>query len=241
MDPFKVLGVDIGADLLTIKQAYRRLCLEYHPDKDGHTKESHDEFIRTHEAYTLLCERFESTSKTDQSPLLQNTESETGQLQPKGSHDSNRADRAPPLKVPSLNVEFMTRAEAEEMIHDLKDSLQEFNDTFVSLRRRYDTYARIIGDDTAWSMPKSISDDARMVRLHAQDFEKQTMEIPESDWEDVPEIKRIIASISYLEDHCWEMRNKLAVLDRTLRGLELSVGEEVQVVKRLFQAQAARW
>ncbi|KAK7754462.1 hypothetical protein SLS62_003482 [Diatrype stigma] len=239
MDPFKVLGVDPGADLVTIKQAYRRLCLEYHPDKAGQTKESHGEFIKINEAYTFLCNRFETPpKKTDRSPLLQSSESTTGQSQSKGI---SKADHVPPLVVPYLNVEFKTRAETDEMMDDLKAHLKEFKKIFASICRRYDTYARIIGDNTDWSMPESISQNARTARLQAQELERQTMAIPESDWEDVPEIKRIIASVSYLGDHCWEMINKLDVLDRTLRGLELAVGKDIQVVKMLFQAQAARW
>ena len=33
-DPFQILGVDPEADAAAIKKAYRRLSLQYHPDKN---------------------------------------------------------------------------------------------------------------------------------------------------------------------------------------------------------------
>ncbi len=54
-DPHKLLGVPPGASLETIKQAYRRLARQYHPDVVG--EEFKEQFQRVNEAYRTLCDK----------------------------------------------------------------------------------------------------------------------------------------------------------------------------------------
>ncbi|MBR4314107.1 MAG: J domain-containing protein, partial [Lachnospiraceae bacterium] len=35
MNPYKVLGVEVTASVDECKKAYRKLCLQYHPDNGG--------------------------------------------------------------------------------------------------------------------------------------------------------------------------------------------------------------
>ncbi|KAI1764976.1 hypothetical protein GGR53DRAFT_491695 [Hypoxylon sp. FL1150] len=51
-NPYEVLGVDPEADATTIKKAYHKLCLQYHPDKAG--EDSHETFVKIQESYELL-------------------------------------------------------------------------------------------------------------------------------------------------------------------------------------------
>ncbi|KAK9063922.1 hypothetical protein SSX86_017794 [Deinandra increscens subsp. villosa] len=52
---YDVLGIQIGADTVEIKAAYRRLARVLHPDV-GNQDSSPDEFIRVHSAYATLSD-----------------------------------------------------------------------------------------------------------------------------------------------------------------------------------------
>ncbi|KAI2628883.1 hypothetical protein GGR54DRAFT_636598 [Hypoxylon sp. NC1633] len=55
LNPYSVLGISDDADATVIKSNYRRLCLQYHPDKAG--PQSHDKFVQIQEAYELLSDK----------------------------------------------------------------------------------------------------------------------------------------------------------------------------------------
>lgn len=53
-DYYEILGVEKTADGDTIKKAYRKLALQYHPDRNGGDKEAEDKFKEATEAYEVL-------------------------------------------------------------------------------------------------------------------------------------------------------------------------------------------
>jgi len=53
-DYYEVLGVDRNADNETIKKAYRKLALKYHPDRNQGDKEAEERFKEAAEAYEVL-------------------------------------------------------------------------------------------------------------------------------------------------------------------------------------------
>lgn len=55
-DYYEVLGVDRTADLQTIKNAYRKLAMEYHPDRNPGNKEAEEKFKELAEAYSVLSD-----------------------------------------------------------------------------------------------------------------------------------------------------------------------------------------
>lgn len=55
-DYYAVLEVDRSADSKTIKAAYRRLALAYHPDRNPGNKEAEDKFKSINEAYAVLSD-----------------------------------------------------------------------------------------------------------------------------------------------------------------------------------------
>ena len=64
-DFYDVLGVSRDADESTIKKAYRKLALKYHPDKNPGDKEAEEKFREAAEAYEVLGNA-EKRSKYDQ-------------------------------------------------------------------------------------------------------------------------------------------------------------------------------
>ncbi len=52
-DYYKILEIESGADILTIKKAYRRLALKFHPDKNK-ALDASQKFIEITEAYEVL-------------------------------------------------------------------------------------------------------------------------------------------------------------------------------------------
>ena len=55
-DPYEILGIPSDADLKTIKQAYRRKTLVYHPDKNPDNAKAADMFMRLAKAYDSLTD-----------------------------------------------------------------------------------------------------------------------------------------------------------------------------------------
>jgi len=55
-DYYEVLGVDRDADLNTIKRAYRKLAMKYHPDRNPDDKEAAENFRDVTEAYEVLSD-----------------------------------------------------------------------------------------------------------------------------------------------------------------------------------------
>src|SRR5574344_1155617 len=53
-DYYEVLGVDKSADKDTIKKAYRKVAIKYHPDRNPGNKEAEDKFKEAAEAYEVL-------------------------------------------------------------------------------------------------------------------------------------------------------------------------------------------
>lgn len=55
-DYYDVLGVDKSSDEATIKKAYRKLAMQFHPDKNPDDKESEEKFKEASEAYEILSD-----------------------------------------------------------------------------------------------------------------------------------------------------------------------------------------
>lgn len=57
MDYYQTLGVAKGATQEEIKKAYRKLALQYHPDKNAGNKEAEEKFKKISEAYAVLSDK----------------------------------------------------------------------------------------------------------------------------------------------------------------------------------------
>ena len=55
-DYYKVLGVDKNATQEDIKKAYRKLAIQYHPDKNPGDKNAEEKFKEATEAYEILSD-----------------------------------------------------------------------------------------------------------------------------------------------------------------------------------------
>lgn len=55
-DPFQILGVEHGAEDKVIKKAYRKLSLQYHPDKNIGSKVAEEMFMKIAKAYEALTD-----------------------------------------------------------------------------------------------------------------------------------------------------------------------------------------
>ena len=53
-DYYEILSVDKGADESTIKKAYRKIAMKYHPDRNPGDKSAEEKFKEAAEAYEVL-------------------------------------------------------------------------------------------------------------------------------------------------------------------------------------------
>ena len=57
MKYYRTLGLDRHASLEEIKAAYRKLAMQYHPDRNPDNAEAESKFKEIHAAYEILVER----------------------------------------------------------------------------------------------------------------------------------------------------------------------------------------
>lgn len=56
LDYYEILEITKNSDKETIKKAYRRLALKYHPDRNANNKEAEEKFKQINEAYQVLSD-----------------------------------------------------------------------------------------------------------------------------------------------------------------------------------------
>ncbi|KAF2492545.1 heat shock protein DnaJ, partial [Lophium mytilinum] len=59
MSPYEILGVSHDANFGTVKKAYHKLCLEYHPDRiadPAHREIGQEKFKEIQNAYEILID-----------------------------------------------------------------------------------------------------------------------------------------------------------------------------------------
>ena len=55
-DYYEVLGVERSADADALKKAFRKLAMEFHPDRNPGNKEAEEKFKEISEAYEVLSD-----------------------------------------------------------------------------------------------------------------------------------------------------------------------------------------
>jgi tetratricopeptide (TPR) repeat protein len=111
-NPYKLLGVSPGANLETIKQAYRRLARKYHPDVAG--EQFKEQFQKVNEAYRFLCDQAREVAQAPPDPPPKQG---AGPVRMEVKHSS-------PSDVKSVKLTLVQQQEFEKKAFYLKKSLR---------------------------------------------------------------------------------------------------------------------
>lgn len=122
-DYYEILGVPPDADEKTIKQTYRKLARQYHPDVNPGNKEAEEKFKSINEAYQALSNP-EQRKKYDQLRAQYQQWQQTGRR----AQDFNWGDWA---AQPGQNADV--RYATPEDLEDLFGSDSPFSDFFTSI------------------------------------------------------------------------------------------------------------
>jgi curved DNA-binding protein len=128
-DYYEILGVSPDADQKTIKQTYRKLARQYHPDVTPGNKDAEERFKEINEAYQALSNP-EQRKKYDELRAQYQRWQQSGARQPGGrpSQDFNwQAWTAQPGEGP--NVQYAS----VEDLDDLFGTENPFSDFFTSI------------------------------------------------------------------------------------------------------------
>ena len=91
MNPYLVLGIENDASQEEIKQAYRRLAMKWHPDRNQNSNEAKEHFHQAAEAYKIL---FDKTPKENYGRTESNQSEESGQRDSQRSTNHDNYQKA---------------------------------------------------------------------------------------------------------------------------------------------------
>lgn len=92
-DPYQVLGVSPSADAEQIRQAYRRLAKQYHPDLNPGDAAAAKKMNEINEAYDLLKDPQAYRQQQARQQAQQTWQSQSGYYDPFGFYGGNSANR----------------------------------------------------------------------------------------------------------------------------------------------------
>lgn len=114
-DPYRVLGVERGADPATIHRAFRRLALRHHPDRNSGSEDAEEQFKAIVAAYEILSDpllraRWNRRSRTGPGPSGFPHVPSPGPFRPPGEHEvRSRPGQDVPLRVELTSDEIQNR------------------------------------------------------------------------------------------------------------------------------------
>ncbi|KAI1141640.1 hypothetical protein F5Y05DRAFT_423378 [Hypoxylon sp. FL0543] len=263
-DPYRVLEISREADARDIKTSYRRLCLQFHPDKAG--PQSHETFVQIQAAYELLSDdtrrlRYDergkkprrrkkrsnqSTKKADQDGEGKDSdgyEDDEYDGPRKPRHERRWYEKGSNKKVPptKADMKFRGRTWATSSIDKISMDLDGLDASFEMLCKRVQK-AVPKSDKTTWSPLQHISEDIAKKKSEIATVMEEAKGVADGQWKDKPEIQSILAAVCRLQAKVAAMKEKLPVLAQTAESLESALeGEERKRLKRLLRIQASQW
>jgi molecular chaperone DnaJ len=104
-DYYSILGVERSASKDEIKKVFRKLALQYHPDKNPGNKEAEEKFKKINEAYSVLSDeqkRHEYDNPQTQNPFMGGMDEIFAQHFGFGGLGGQRTRRATPQEIATM-------------------------------------------------------------------------------------------------------------------------------------------
>jgi DnaJ-class molecular chaperone len=168
-DPYSVLGVNRQANIEDIKQAYRALAKQYHPDIAQNTLRSSSVFQEISQAYGLL------------SNAQKRADFDQGSIQADGSVTRKSKTRPQPRPKPTVKSKIKTEPTKEPKGPNLRAKADEVvNDLFANVKARAKQSATKDGSDEVYALTISFEESARGTnrRVKLPDGHRLDVKIP---------------------------------------------------------------
>lgn len=131
-DPYRVLGVPIGADEKTIRRRYRQLVRKHHPDVSADSRKAHERFVRIQRAYELLMDPVERARWERRATFGTSTASDVSVSPPGTQFEQLIADSRRLLRQGSLRQARNTVARAIELNPFDADAYRLLGDIYIA-------------------------------------------------------------------------------------------------------------
>lgn len=129
INPYKVLGVDVNANPIDIKKAYKKLSLKYHPDKLQQTKQKDESmFPQIQFAYSILSDPHKR-SRYDRTGSLDDIDTEDGEFDWKAYFDSLNEN----ITIEMIEEDKLKYQKSDEEKNDIFQNFIYYEGDFLKL------------------------------------------------------------------------------------------------------------
>ncbi|KAI1495493.1 hypothetical protein F5X99DRAFT_403347 [Biscogniauxia marginata] len=229
-NPYMVLGVAPNDNFDTIKKAYHKLCLRYHPDKAGQTAEAHEAFVKIQASYEILSDpkrRREYDQKGNNFVHTRN------KRKPARGPRSQQYPASRNAQTYDRDFILRSRVGAAEMTGYISQRISRIQEHFFIL---------VLTHSWCKSKPFDFISDCLLTKKRAvAELRERMKAIPLGLWKDSQPVREIVSAMYQLKADAENMAKTLNWLETIAPTMEHASDEERAALEKEFMVHVARW